>query len=240
MKLHQDDAFLTKGSSTLPPGNWRAAAIHPSSDVDLCIIGGYTLGVGSIVPLEGSGGHNVLAVRGFSNELLQVLATNVTPNLRIVLALYEECDPLVPLGVRSTYVDSITFPSGSIPTAVGFITSGCAFRVPFTGRRHFTCWARRDTTAADLNLVFRCKRYLSRLQISKDADQFAHYDEFQDSWWHGPAAPLSMVDAATVLSRTFHLGASSEESWDEIEVFVWGAAGGNAQLGVQASGELAK
>jgi len=256
VKLLHIPKFLTDGKGTIPKG-YRAVGIHPSSEVCLLDVNGFTLGVGGLVPLHesvqvkalhnpiiddqifGTGNNNLLPADGVSSELGD----------QLVLQLYEACDPLVPPGPRVPYYKDVRIAAADIGVTAEL--AKLAMRVPFHGRAACAVAFKRITIAADLNVIVVGRSYGRRNPNSKlvalgsdFTDQGGVWHEMAaETWWNGGGAAAAQasveVDGNARRWRQIVCGgeADASEAFDELVIYVWGAAGGDAWLTAEAYGE---
>jgi hypothetical protein len=227
MKLHTINDFLFNGGGQLPANvDARAVAIHPSSVVDLVDVDGFRLGPGGIAPASPQ--MNVRAVRNSSGGFSKTGET-------LVLALYEPCDPLVPLGSRVPVFSRIVGQASALPDMVS--TPVIAMRLPFHGRQHATFTFERSDTTVDLSIYV----VGFRAGIAGDPTNGATQQRTAanvETWWNGGGAAPTDVNGQTC-SRTIHVGGDeSEECFDWIIIYARGAAGsGTYTITAEAWGE---
>jgi hypothetical protein len=240
MKLHVDDNFLTVGE-TSPAGRFHALGIHPSSEVDLAIVNGRQLSIGAIVPA--SPGLTVSAVRNQPGALNVAGDGFEQCGQRLVLQLYEDSDALVPPGPRAPVLRRTQILAANLSAVVA--TANMAFRLPFHGRRQATLRFRRTTNAQDLSVVVVGVNWGYRRDGQFTVGTFGGamlVENTTETWFNGGAAPAVAVGdlAGTLEYRVVHIGGGgdSQESFDELGVFVFGAAGGgDVQIEGEAFGE---
>lgn len=217
MKLFSADQFLTKRSAQLPQGEWRGVAIHPASEVDLVDIGGHRLGVGGVMPIAPGGGQSLAAVRFALAEsgLYSGAQDGLNyPGERLVLALYEACDPLVPMGPRVPAVRYQTTTGIAIPPAVGAAVA--FFRLPFQGRAAAAITMYREDITKDMTVVVVGVRAYA-------VGKYINVQATPETWWNGGASgPTDIYGGAC--GRTVYVGGQgdSAEVFDELLVCVYG------------------
>lgn len=252
MKLVTCPKFLTRGSFELPAGV-IAAAIHPSSEVDLCDVGGmHRLSVGGIVPLPQ---NQIVSVESVRNPLIgdQLFGTepgNITiydgeeePGGKLVLQLYDKCDALMPPGGRVSYYKDIEIAEADIPATEE--AAQLAMRIPFHGRAQCTVGMWRSGGTQDLSIIVVGRSYGRKGARLSNGSDFTDqggvvYEHGTQTWWNGGAVPESSVEAGVYLWRVFHVGGlgDSAEAYDELQLFVYGGAGGGiARITAEAFGE---
>ncbi len=201
------------------------------SDMETCLVGQGVLGVGQSVQLS----HEVKHIRHGGLSGLGGLA-----GVRLALRLYRDCEALIPPGPRAPTTRRVRVPAAAIPTTIG--TANLVLALPFHGRRQATFFIKRTTNAADLFFYVRGvqNRYPDEMQTGDGLVDKVHSDESAlDSWWAlGGAAPLSN-DAGTTLSAVRHCGGGGDlqESYDELQLWIYGAAGGDANIHAESFGE---
>jgi hypothetical protein len=222
MKLLTVDRFLTIGAGTLP-GGFRAVAIHPSSEVDLVDLGGgVQLTVGSVVPVPGQA-QAIAPVRYFlSNGVGQhapLDGDNTTVGEKLVLALYEGCDPLVPLGPRVPVFRSWRVKLADLPALAA--DAKMVFRVPMHGRSRCVISISRSDPL-DLGLIVLGRRAGTR--ESRKNPPLTGFEVVAaaavETWFDGGGAPPSAV--GVTLDRQYNV---ENERFDELNVYVYGALG---------------
>lgn len=220
MQLYRIDGFLASGGGQLPANvDVRGVAIHPSSEVDLVDINGFRLAPCGIVPC--APGATIKSVRNGVGGFAPIGES-------LVLALYEKCDPLVPLGMRTPVFSKIVGDATLLPGAA--VTPALiAVRLPFHGRQHATITFQRSDTANDLSVQALGVRYgivgdptAVGGNAGAASQRTASSEEF---WWNGAvAAPVDLL--GQTCARTVHVGGDeSEECFDALFVLVRGAAG---------------
>jgi len=164
--------FATRGSATIPNGDYIAVGIGPGSHMDMCAVGGSVLGPMSLVPLGQGGGANVTAIRGSRSGPLNTndgVATPYAPDGTfgmLELLLYERCDPLVPPGPRAPIIKATQ--NGA------FVGGGLALRMPFMGRKTCAIFAKQETGInSDFTVTIRGIRYFATPSMT--AAQFAQH-----------------------------------------------------------------
>jgi hypothetical protein len=257
MKLFTASDFLAARTGAfpkaipLPDGNWKAVAIHPSSEVDLVDIGAIArLGVGGLVPISGSNQPGVMPVRRPCADQNDGITSNGSPrdgNTRapggkLVLQLYEACDALENPGPRNPIARAVVFNDGLLTaTADG---APLCFRLPFQGRQmvRFSCF--RGDSTRDLNLVVVGVNYGLWEHPQLMTSDFVTVATTQ-TWWNGGGAaptvtPLATSFGAGTAARTFYYGGQGDnvEAFDELAVFAFGAFGGGGTSAVSVSGEV--
>ncbi len=224
---------LEGGSVQLPRGNFVAAAIAASSEVDICSINGRRLGPMSIVPI--TDGCEVKAIRGYRTGSAALGAIAQTPvGTTLELQLYEACDIFVPPGPRAPLIASTRLTA--IGATVGAAT--LALRLSVSGRSKACVRVSRDNASAlDANVVIRGISYLTREQLAKDtggtADQ-SMIDEVADTL----GTSTSVLNAADRVGGTFYIGGDGDnrEWFDELEVWVYGTTSA-VNVSAETSGE---
>jgi hypothetical protein len=236
MKLESFSKFLANGGQL--KAGFRACAIHPSSEVDLVDVGSYRLGVGAVIPLSPTAPTELRAVRraplamfnpGDADDIGQ----------QLVLQLYEECDELVAPGPRMPLSRAGTVVAASLGAAVG--AANLILRVPFQGRRMACVRFKRNTALADLSLVVVGASY----GFKKDAlgQSGLYVEKTTETWWDGggvaPQVAAGVPLAGQLEVRQLYVGGFGDgaEAFDELQFYVFGAAGGDAEVTVEAYGE---
>jgi len=238
MYVHTIDQFITAGTGNIPEGNWVAAAIHASSEVDVCIIDGKVIGAGrGIVPIAG-GGKPVVAVRSVnaggtalsSLTLLQAPSDNVTaPGEKLALILWEACDDIEAPVARAPLLRQVTVK----PVPQTQATAQLAMRIPFSGRS--LCVLGFTASNQDAQVVVTGIRYPMPPKVGGSSGGF----QFVES-------AIQTVPSGTTLAtgpNATTVGASKviyfTEAFDELCVFVWCPGGANGSVLVEAeiSGE---
>lgn len=233
MKIHTVANFTQQGTASLPNGNFRAVGIAPGSEVDVCKVGGRMLSVGGLVPFN----SGVEAVRGIRKP-----NGNTTLTLGdLELVLYEACDPLMQPGPRAPTLRAARVKGADLRTtpARDGVATTANLRIPFQGRRHATFFMRR-TDGTDFSFIVVGVKYRDRaLMGAFDADVEAYFDESAtDTWSVSGVVPVSGLAGGGSLSAVRHVGGfDSEETYDELELYCWGAAGGDLYIQAEADGE---
>jgi hypothetical protein len=240
VQLHRVNKFLTNGRGSIPTGPFVAVGIHPSSEVDLVDVAGHRLGVGAIVPCEG--GIEVKAVRNAPQLAGAAFTSEDFAGQRLVLQLYEKCDQLIPPGPRLP-----VFREGFKAAAdigVDAANAGTPIvRLPFHGRTMATITFRRTTDAADLTLLVVG---FNHGEVGGNTGMIRITEQTTTTWWNGAVPPAVTVHGGasldTLQARTVYVGGLSDaaEGFDELMLFVYGAAGGDARLFAEAYGERIK
>lgn len=240
MRLVPFDDFGFRQAVTIPQGGARraiAAGIAPSSDVDLCEIGGHTLAPGGLVPCQD--GTSVRALRGYRTGSTTSLGAG-PPRISstLVLVIYEEGDVLVPPGPRAPRLLAARL--GSIGATAPAATN--VFRLNFMGRAQAAVYASRvDTDTTDATLIIRGVRYLTPTERANDATPDQGYiTEITKTLWEGAAAqPTSVITATDKLKGAVYIGGQGDlqESFDELEVWIYGTATPGVNLQAEVFGE---
>lgn len=222
MKLQTVEKFLSRGTSETTRG-FVAAGIHPSSEVDIVDIGGQRLGVGSLVPLVGDAAQELRAVRRRCNELaygsMDVFEGQLPIGERLVLQLYEKCDPLIPPpSSRLPVWRKMAFSANFLgPLAADM---ECFFRLPFQGRKMATIsFERSDNVDFSVYVVGARRGFV-------DQSDTTHYTESTVvTWFDGGAAPTHNFDGNRI-ARVVHVGGFGDaaERFDELQVCAYGNA----------------
>lgn len=236
MRIFTLDSFLTKGSGTIPEGAWVGVGIHPSSEVDLMEVGGVRCGVGAIVPLRS--GDTAKAVRSLNAPDIKIIAAalnalgpadgNLAPNDKLVIQVYEECDPWNPPGKRVPY-NTQAIVTAPLPTTQA--TAKLIARIPMCGRASLAMWCQPIAGIA-LTVGFQGMKYPKQ----DSGNGFTQVDE---------SVPFA-IGVATIVSGPIAGGQNSTFSQtiggigsihDEVTVWAWSAGGGNASFQFEAFGE---
>jgi hypothetical protein len=241
MKLHTIDNFLTDRSQAAPKGNWRGVAIHPSSEVDLVDVGGYRLTVGGVVPWP-TGGADIQPVRhspgGYANPNIETAQHLSLDGLhvvgeKLVLAFYEECDALVPLGSRAPVFRTLITGDGNVPELLE--DAQCMMRIPMQGRSRAVISFARDE-ALDLTVIVVGRR----IPVREAGYENGSYGSTlvaaaSETWFDGGASPPELPDGNYAM-RQINI---ENECYDELDVYVHGEAGGSGSttLSAEAFGE---
>lgn len=242
MRVLAFDRFQLVGQAALStPG--VAVAIAPGSEIDTCKVGDYVLGVGSVVPWQ----PTVTPTRGFRIQDNDGITIDPKQPGRLELLVFECAGEIWAPAGRAPTSRSVLVPTGSIGTTA--LTATRIMRLPFFGRRQATFFIRRRDAAADTNIVIRGIKYLPRELIAKfaAAGPFGNLhwtDEITDSIFAGGAGqPASSINGggfgtdfpdtapqpfgSALLGRSIHIGGGGDlqECYEELELWVWGAAG---------------
>jgi hypothetical protein len=230
MQLHSINNFLKAGTGALPNGKWKAVAIHPSSEVDLLVVNGYTLSIGAIVPLtSGGSGAQLLAVRS-SSTTTSLPAGGPTPlppyGDKLVVQLYEECDALIPPGPRVPTLHHATMSDTILPVSPA--DPELALVVPMQGRSRCTLSFARSDSTVDLEV------FILGIRLGAPGSGLALPTETSETWWNGGgAAPTDAF--GNVEARTINV---ENECFDLIAISFRGAAGaGSSYVIVEVFGE---
>jgi hypothetical protein len=233
MKLYPADRFYDDKGTQLPPGNWRGVAIHPTSEVDMVRIGANVLTVGSVVPF----GPNADMVRNAPAEWDPGSGDQLLAGQRLVLALYESCDSLVPLGARAPTHRRKVIATASLGAAVG--GANLALRLPFSGRKRARITFSRSTNAQDLSLVIIGANW-GRLEngLLGVAGKGLLTQKTPETWWNGGGAAPTITVTAAAGELASAVVLVENESFDELVCYVFGpAGGGDAHVEAEADGE---
>jgi hypothetical protein len=244
VKLHAYEAFQSGNGITLDVvAGCRGVAIHPSSEVDICRVGAFILGVGSIVPPASNATplRKDIGAGEFSAPHTDVPGAGTQTDVggRLVLQYYEACDPLVPPAARTPGVYSRIVPAASILAGSYII----GLRVPFAGRREASIHFMRSTNAADLTLLVRGVKYplVEQVDTTVALGSFTGLltENAATTWWNGAGAAPTSALGGFLAARTQYVGggADSQEDFDELQLLIKGAAGGDAYLRVETFGE---
>jgi hypothetical protein len=208
MKKFQADSFLTKGSVPLPGGKWRGVAIHPSSEVDMAVVDGMMLTVGGVVPLAPNTTVRAEAVRyGLPTYGIIDAARHRAADgrhvvgERLVLALYEDCDALVPLGARASSFcawrvseDELGTENSAEYLPFAEASAQLIFRVPMQGRTRCALAFSRDETL-DMTIHVYGRRAGSRQHRTASPDtnfgMLAASSEGVVTWFDGGVPPTA-------------------------------------------------
>lgn len=245
MKFHTITDLGFNGGASLPDGNFVAVGIAPSSALDTCMIGPHMLGPQAIVPFN----TQVTAIRGYPIETNigdEYDSTLLRPRSidQLVLVLYERGDVLVPPGPRAPFFESSTLVSGGGSSRSTFgttvATAGCAFRVPFFGRKQAKIAIRRFDSAGGfvggVTLVVRGLTYLTKAQISACIYHQPNPIGNVNSIYEDAASVAIPGDPATIsaitsggnrrLGEIVYVGGGgdNQEGFDELEGWIYGAA----------------
>jgi len=235
MKLCFIDAFLTRGSASIPAGDWVAVGIHPSSEVDLCDVGNYRLGVNAIVPVNT--GDSVRAVRSLKNVDSAALAAllnttgggpadgNKAPSDKLVLQLYEACDEWQPPGPRVPYVTQAFVPTTQMTTTQA--TAKLIARVPFSGRKTLAVFVQPagPTSLVVIGLRYPLPASISGLLLGEESPV--------------TVVPVNLMTTGAVMAgSTNSVGVYYTENFDEMLVYVWTPGGAaSVSVAIEAYGE---
>lgn len=238
MKFHTIDNFGFKLADVIPlNGDFVAAGIAMSSEVDTCLIGQHRLAPLGLVPC--SPGMAITAVRGYRTGSTTSLGAG-PPRIggTLVLQLYERGDLLMPPGPRAPIVLSGRVASiGTLVTAPTLLA-----RVPFMGRSSaVVCVSRVDADTTDANVIIRGVRYLTSAERAGDAtpDQGYIAEQTTTLWGGAAAQPVSVITATDKTGLLTYVGGEGdfEESYDELEVWAYGTATPGLNWQVEVTGE---
>lgn len=231
VELHAIDDFGFKGGGDVP--TCAAVAIAPSSEVDLCEVGGHVLAPGFMVPYAAT----VRAIRGYRQDVAERIGG------ALHLLCFSECHPHVTLPGRAPRVYRFAVPQSGY--GIGEADAGLLVRVPFSGRRQAAIVVRRLLTAdltADLTIVVRGLVYRTRAEIVFDStvtpyvEVAAEVTVFDGSGSGWPQSNLGGTPRP--LGTIVHVGgAAAPEYFDELEVWAYGVAFGGIGGEVEVSGE---
>lgn len=280
MILLQKDKFLRDGTAgkdltpravEIDANRFTGIAIHPSSEVDLVLVDDHwILSPRSIVPLDLAKTHSLTPIRlpltediltGSGNLLGPVLdSPNASGHAlvgeRLVVQLYEKCDPLVPptAGRTPRYKDAL-LAAASIPTTAA--TARLVLRVPMQGRRGCCIGMARvsdPVSNVDLSMIIAATKAGRRsygLAVEQNGwvtpYNFANLTSIPvstttETWFGGSGtAPTLAYDATKPAFRTFTIGGFGDnaESVDELRLYLYGAAGGDAVVFAESFGDIA-
>jgi len=214
MRIHSIGDFARGWEQPLPP--CAAVAIAPSSDVDLCSIGGHVLAPGAVVPYA----PTVIPVRGYRTDD-DPIATG------LVLVLYDECDAWLPPGPRTARVYQ---GSGGGPDPQRVL------RVPFSGRKQAAISIQRASALEEPAIVqtVRGVRYWSREAIRGGLVLPPVCTEVASS----VVFEASTLDAADLGAMVYvGGGGDSQESFDELELWYHDAGSSGLVVQAEVSGE---
>lgn len=230
MKLFTFDQFLTRGSAQVPSGKFVAAGIHCSSDVESCTIGGYKLGVKSIVPLSGESPRVdadrislTLTAGLFSTDDASPADGVKSPGEKLVLQMYEPCDGFSPPGPRAPYFTRAAL--ATLPaTAAG---AKKIARLPMSGRtRAALFWTGAAATCTINVLGIRANYGVAKGYFpSINALDFTTPAQTVKS---GPNAGTNLFSRAVYIDN---------ESFDELHVWAYDAGGGGLDFFAEVTGE---
>lgn len=226
MKLHTFDDFLTHGTAPAPKGDWRGVAIHPSSEVDLVDVGGYRLTVGSVVPWNAELAAVRRALGAFTyldSAIHKSLDGLNVVGEKLVLAFFEQCDSLVPLGARAPTFRNLVTSDDNIPVALA--DSQLMLRVPMQGRSRAVVSFTRDE---DLELtVTIVGRRMSPRSHGLEVSTFHAHDA---ETWRDGGVPPTLTDGNFAWKQLN----IENERYDELLVYAYGAAGGTGSTSFSA------
>lgn len=225
-----DNFGFTTG--TVPAGDFVAAGIAASSDVDCCKVGSHRLGPMGLVPCFA--GAQITPMRGYRTGSVAVLGGG-PPRVQsqLVLMLFERGDIIFQPGPRAPYIDQARLPAMGANAAAATL----ALRAPFFGRSSaVVCASRLGGDTTDATMVIRGVRYHAYPVPGALTDQGFITETTQALWEGNAAQPVSVLTTGTdKLLGVANIGGEGdfEESFDELEVWVYGAAGGTPGIHVQ-------
>ncbi len=225
MEVHSFANLSSQGEQALPKGAWIAAAIHPTSELDLCTVGGRRLGTRSFVPV--GAGEKVAPIRGFrSASDLSNLQDQTRLGETLTLILFEAGDDIEIPAARAPLVREVQIDNSTIGTTQAGAT--LALRLPCSGRASAALYFQSTQITQNVFIVIRGIRFHAFEAIkSPSVLQYRPFtDEIYDDMWGGAGAqPQSVITPGNYnLGRTIYLGGNGDldEAYDEFEVYVWG------------------
>lgn len=231
MKLVTIDQFLTKGSGQIASAgeDFVAAGIHCSSEVESCTIGGFKLGVKSLVPITPGSAQQALADRISANQSGQMTGFNACldgqqyPGEKLVLALYESCDGLQPPGPRAPYLTRAA--ATALPTTAAGAQPVC--RLPMSGRtRAALWWAAQNNTCTIV-----VSGYRANFGVAKGYFHVVNTTLYTTPDQTGVAGFEAGV---TDRHRAVYI---DNESFDDLLVWAFDSAGGSISFFAEVTGE---
>jgi hypothetical protein len=233
VRITSIDDFNFRGSAPLS-GDFRAVAIAPGSEVDVCMVGSRLLAPGTLVPFD----TTVAAVRAYRiGSLGGAASTRIGGKLELVL--YEPCDELFAPGLRAP-----AMASAIIQAADYSAVPRLACRLPFAGRTQAVVAVRTTGGTQPITATVRGVRYLPRnVLLNLTPAQLAASENYFDEDVESLTFAATTVDGAPagqVVGGMFYVGGNGDlqEAFDELEVWVaCGAADGPMYVDIEGSGD---